>query len=40
MISERAGELLDWTPAVDIDEGVRRTFDWYVEARADELRDV
>jgi UDP-glucose 4-epimerase len=40
VISERAGELLDWTPAVDIDEGVRRTFDWYVEAHADELRDV
>ena len=40
VLSERAGELLDWTPAVDIDEGVRRTFDWYVEAHADELRDV
>jgi len=34
VISERAGELLDWTPAVGIDEGVRRTFDWYVEATA------
>ena len=26
-VSERAGELLGWTPDVDIDEGVRRTFD-------------
>jgi nucleoside-diphosphate-sugar epimerase len=33
VISERAGQLLGWHPAIDIAEGVRRTFEWYVGAR-------
>jgi UDP-glucose 4-epimerase len=34
VVSERARELLGWAPEVGIEEGVRRTFDWYVGARA------
>ena len=30
---ERARDLLDWTPRVDIGEGLRRTADWYRENR-------
>jgi UDP-glucose 4-epimerase len=34
VVSERAGEILGWTPETGIDEGVRRTFEWYLEAHA------
>jgi len=34
VVSERAGEVLGWTPVIGIDEGVRRTFEWYVQAHA------
>ena len=34
VVSERAREVLGWAPEVDIDEGVRLTFAWYVGARA------
>jgi nucleoside-diphosphate-sugar epimerase len=30
---ERAGTLLDWRPEVSIEEGVRRTVEWYQENR-------
>ena len=29
----RAGGLLDWTPTVDIEEGIRRTVEWYLANR-------
>ena len=29
----RAGQLMDWTPAIDVEEGIRRTVDWYLECR-------
>jgi UDP-glucose 4-epimerase len=28
----RAGDVLGWSPNVPIDEGVRRTFEWYVQS--------
>ncbi len=34
VVSERAERLLGWRPEVDIVDGVRRTFDWYVAAHA------
>ncbi len=37
VVSERAGSVLGWHPEVGIDEGVRRTFDWYVGARSSDL---
>jgi UDP-glucose 4-epimerase len=32
VVSERAVDLLGWAPGVGIEEGVRRTFEWYVQA--------
>lgn len=29
----KAGRLLDWKPTVDLDEGLRRTVDWYMKNR-------
>jgi UDP-glucose 4-epimerase len=42
VVSERAAEVLGWTPSVSIEEGVRRTFEWYVDAHLgfDALDDV
>jgi len=37
VVSERAGDILGWTPAVTIEDGVRRTFEWYVAAHSVEL---
>ncbi len=34
VVSERAERLLGWHPEVDIVEGVRRTFTWYVAAHS------
>ncbi len=36
---EKAGELLGWKPEVDIDEGLKRTVEWYLENK-DWLKDV
>ncbi len=36
---EKAGRLLGWKPDVDLDEGLRRTVDWYL-ANRDWLKDV
>jgi UDP-glucose 4-epimerase len=36
VVSERAGDVLGWTPGVAIDEGVRRTFEWYLRAHGAE----
>ncbi|NPA53556.1 MAG: SDR family NAD(P)-dependent oxidoreductase [Aquificae bacterium] len=36
---EKAGKLLDWKPEVDIDEGLKRTVDWYLENK-DWLKNV
>jgi UDP-glucose 4-epimerase len=30
VVSDRAADVLGWIPAVGIDEGVRRSFEWYV----------
>ena len=27
--------MLGWEPAVDIDEGLRRSFEWYVSSRGE-----
>ncbi len=32
--TRRAGELLDWQPQVDLEEGLRRTVQWYRSSRA------
>ena len=29
----RARKLMDWSPSVDIEEGIRRTVNWYMECR-------
>ena len=29
----RARELMNWTPSIDIEEGIRRTVNWYMECR-------
>ena len=29
----RARRLMGWTPAIDVEEGIRRTVDWYMECR-------
>jgi dTDP-glucose 4,6-dehydratase len=34
VVCDRAREALGWAPQVAIEEGVRRTFTWYVDARA------
>ncbi len=34
VLSEAARELLGWTPEVDIHDGMRRSFEWYVANRA------
>jgi nucleoside-diphosphate-sugar epimerase len=31
--SDAAREVLGWEPQVQIDEGMRRSFDWYVANR-------
>ena len=31
---ERAKCLLDWEPRVSLEEGIRRTADWYIENRS------
>ncbi len=36
---EKAGELLNWKPEIDIDEGLKRTVQWYIENK-DWLKDV
>jgi UDP-glucose 4-epimerase len=36
VVSERAREVLGWEPEVGIDEGVRRTYAWYVTERLGE----
>jgi UDP-glucose 4-epimerase len=35
VVNERAVELLGWRPTVDIAEGVRRTFEWYVSVHGE-----
>ncbi len=35
----KAGRLLNWTPLVDLDEGLRRTADWYLQER-EWLKDI
>ncbi len=29
----KAGRLLDWRPGTDLDEGLKKTVDWYVDNR-------
>jgi len=36
---EKAGNILGWKPEVDINEGLKRTVQWYVENR-DWLKDI
>jgi UDP-glucose 4-epimerase len=36
VVSERAGDVLGWTPGVTIEDGVRRTFEWYLQAHGGE----
>jgi nucleoside-diphosphate-sugar epimerase len=36
---EKAGQLLDWKPEVDINEGLKRTVEWYLENKS-WLKDV
>ncbi len=34
---EKARRLLDWTPQISLEEGLRRTADWYRDNRAEIL---
>jgi UDP-glucose 4-epimerase len=35
VLNDKARDLLGWEPKVGIEEGMRRTFDWYVASRAE-----
>ena len=35
----KARKLLGWNPEVELDEGLRRTVDWYLQGR-DWLKDI
>jgi UDP-glucose 4-epimerase len=40
VVSERAADVLGWSPDVSIDDGVRRTFEWYVDAHPPVLEAI